>query len=76
MSNVIRFRSPPRAELNGGVISRGPDTGKQWYFIDYVDEEGGRLGVWDGPSYDMACEALAEWRQDGVRTVDLLREAL
>jgi len=76
VSNILRFRAPPRAELNGGIISRGPDAGKQWYFVDYIDEEGGRLGVWDGHSYDAACEALAEWHQDGVQTVDLLREAL
>lgn len=76
MSNVIRFRNRPFAELNGGVITKDANpanVGRYWFFIEYVDEEGDRLGVWDGPSYDEACVALAAWRQDGVRTVDLLR---
>ena len=79
MSNILRFRRAPRVELDGGVITGDPDAskvGKCWYFLDYVDEEGGRLGVWHGPSYDAACAALAQWRQDGVPTVVLLREAL
>lgn len=75
MSTVLRFRTPPRAELWGGIVSRGPRAGQPVYFIDYVDEEGGVLGVWSGASYDDGCDALKEWRQDGVHTVDRLREA-
>lgn len=79
MSNIIRFRNRPFAVLNGGVITGDSDpskVGEVWYFVEYVDEEGGRLGVWDGPSYAAASRALAEWRRDGVRAVDLLGEAL
>ncbi len=79
MSNVLRFRKAPHVELDGGIIISDADpskVGQHWYFLDYVDEEGGHLGVWDGPSYGEAREALALWRQDGVRAVDLIGETL
>lgn len=76
MSNIIRFRKPPYVELNGGILSRGPNAGQPIYILDYIDEDGCRLGIWDGGSYDEACQAANEWRQDGVHVVDLLREAL
>lgn len=78
MSNIIRFRNRPFAVLNGGVITKDSDpsnVGKFWFFVEYVDEEGDHLGVWDGPSYDEGRAALAAWRQDGVRTIDLLQGA-
>ncbi|CAA0095112.1 Uncharacterised protein [Starkeya nomas] len=77
MDNVVPLH--PYAELRGGVITESSDpsrSGKAWYFVDYVDEGGRCFGVWDGPSYDAACEALSEWGSDGVRTIDLLRKAL
>lgn len=71
--------SEPYVELDGGVVTGGSDPariGKVRYYIDLIDEDGARLGVWDGSSYDDACDVLAEYRQDGMRTVDLLRSAL
>ncbi len=68
----------PYAELHGGLITGSSDPskiGRVWYFIDYVDGEGRCFGMWDGSSYEAACDELAEWRRDGVRTVDLLRKA-
>lgn len=74
MGDILRFRKPPHVELHGGIISRGPRAGQPIYLLDYVDEEGSRLGLWDGGSYDEACRAANEWRQDGFPVVDLLRE--
>jgi len=79
VTSILRFRKAPYVELDGGVITGGDDpakVGQFWHFVDYVDEEGGRLCVWDGSSYADGQRALARWRQDGVRAVDLLGEAL
>jgi hypothetical protein len=76
---VINF--PPvaewvRAELDGGVISAGPRSGQPIYLVDMIDAVGGRLGIWDGGSYQAAREVLAECERDGLVAVDLLGEAL
>lgn len=71
MNTALRFRSRPYVELSSGILAAGPHAGARVYFVDYVDEEGGRLGVWDGRSYDAARTAMKAWEQDGVRVVDL-----
>lgn len=76
MTNILQFRKPPHVELNGGIISRGPLAGQLIYVLDYIDEDGCRLGVWDGATYDDACRAADGWRQEGVPVFDLLREAM
>ncbi|WP_029006310.1 hypothetical protein [Azorhizobium doebereinerae] len=79
MSTILRFRRPPHVELYGGVISGGdrPELiGSIRYFIDYHDEEGDVVGMWDGASYDEGCSVLARFRSDGMETFDRLREAL
>jgi hypothetical protein len=79
VSNILRFRKPPHVELSGGIVTGGNDPaqiGQTRYFVEYHDEEGGVLGVWDGASYEGGVAALTAWRQNGVRAIDLLGEAL
>lgn len=76
MSTIIPFRNLPRAELHGGILTAGPHAGEPIYLVDIIDEEGGRFGIWDGHSYEKAREVLAGCRQEGMRTVDMLGEAL
>lgn len=75
VTNILQFRKPPHVVLNGGIISCGPDAGQPIYVLDYVSEEGERMGVWDGATYSDACRAAEFWRQDGVRVIDLVQEA-
>lgn len=75
MSAAISSRIGAHVELHGGVISAGPHAGEPIFFVDFIDEEGGRLGIWDGQSYAAACEVVAEWRRDGYPVVYLLGEA-
>ncbi len=74
-ARIIPLHRGPRAELHGGILSSGPHAGEPIYFVDVIDEEGARLVVWDGFSYEKAREVLARCRQDGMRTADLLGEA-
>ncbi|MDF2809895.1 MAG: hypothetical protein K0S56_926 [Microvirga sp.] len=76
MSAIIPCHNLPRAELHGGILTAGPHAGEPIYLVDLIDEEGGRFGIWDGLSYEKACEVLADCRQEGMHTIDLLREAL
>ncbi|GGF82134.1 hypothetical protein GCM10007301_47810 [Azorhizobium oxalatiphilum] len=79
MSTILRFRKPPHVELYGGVISGGdrPELiGSVRYFVDYHDEEGGVVGMWDGASYDEARAVLANFRSEGMEAFDRLREAM
>lgn len=74
-ARIIRFRKPPHVELNGGIVTRSDvaaEVGTMRYFVEYHDEEGGVLGVWDGASYAAAQGVLSKFRQEGVRALDLM----
>ncbi len=59
--------SETRHEHADGITVIRHDPPVRAYFIDYVDEEGCAIGVWDGTSYAAACAAAHGWQQrDGV----------
>ena len=84
MSN-IRLSGPsfrPHAiELNGGTLRSSTvkgvggtshqfsEVGQFRFFVDMVEEDGGRLGLWDGDDYEAAIqEAEAARRDFGIET--------
>ena len=74
MNDTVRAPIILYAALNDGVVTGGDDPakiGRRWFFITVVDADGARTDVWNGPSYEDARAALAEWQRDGVLTVDL-----
>jgi hypothetical protein len=42
-----------RIEIDGGIISSGPDKGQRIYFVS-INENGAEMVLWDGPSYGRA----------------------
>lgn len=86
MGEVIPLPRPCVVEVCGGVVTsvvlhdeRGRKrmdvpAGVQRFFVDVVDVDGTRIGLWDGGTYDQAIkEALAiqrDWAP--ARLVDLV----
>lgn len=78
MSNIIKLRDRARVEIHGGVItaciitdaagtrSDDTDVGHFKYFVDVVEEDGGRICMWDGrdrsEAYIEARECAASWK--------------
>ncbi len=46
------------------------DPPYRMFFIDFIDEQGDGITVWDGPTYADAIAAAEEWRRDGVLVDD------
>ncbi|MGI3902546.1 MAG: hypothetical protein ACRYGP_16540 [Janthinobacterium lividum] len=51
---------PVRVELWSGKLN-----GLWRYFVDYVERDGGRAGMWDGPDLDEARQAARECGEGG-----------
>ena len=89
MGNVIRLKGPQlrprRVEITNGIVTRTTTHdqagvrvleyigGKQRFFVDLVEPDGGRLGLWDGLSYPDAIRSGLESARDfGVPCDDLV----
>lgn len=63
---IIQFPNSSRVEIYGGVVQHETVTddkgtrpvltnvGSSRFFVEVVEKDGGRIGMWDGPSYDEA----------------------
>ncbi len=52
---------PVRVELT----SPGTQDGRPFYIVDYVEADGCRAGMWDGPDLDEARQAARECGEGG-----------
>lgn len=50
---MTSFR-PHAIELDGGVVRGHAASHGYWFVVDVIEEDGGRLGIWDGPEYGVA----------------------
>ena len=80
MMGNIRLSGPsfrPHAiELNGGTVRSSTvkgvggtrhqfhEVGQFRFFVDMVEEDGGRLGLWDGTNYEAAIREAEAARRD------------
>lgn len=83
MSNVTPLFGRGHVEIFGGVLSavtvtdaKGTRTdtsqaGEYRFFVDLIEPDGGRMGMWDGPSYEDAIrEAEILTRESAMHVVD------
>lgn len=73
--NILTFPTPARIELRGGVVKSSsiigatgirqlPDeVGRFMYSIEYIEPDGGQIGLWSGFDY---IEALSEARAAAI----------
>lgn len=71
MSNVIPFQPKPanrqaHIEIDVGTIveSNSDDLGCKLYFVDVIESDGGRIGMWDGSNYFDALRGASELAAD------------
>lgn len=60
----ITYLNRQYVEIDSGTIAESSDpalVGTHRIFVTYVDEEGGRLCVWDGVEHADALAAAREW---------------
>ena len=53
--------------IDGGTVveSTNPQfLGSYRYFVDFIDQDGGCIGVWDGTDHEDAVLAADEWAAD------------
>lgn len=67
-ANILHFPGAERIEIWSGRTKEQPD--RLTYFIDYVEPDGGRCGVWEGDTWSAARLASFEWQRHGMRVVD------
>ena len=71
MSAVVipfpRAFDPVRVELRRMRAGEGPS----FYTVDYVERNGGRVGMWDGENYSDAIEAATDCAEGAMPVVDL-----
>lgn len=85
MSNVTPIFKKGYVEIHGGAVSSAtitdalgtrPDVstvGQFRFFVDLIEPDGGRIGMWDGSTYDDAIrEAQAMGRESGIPIHDLI----
>ena len=63
MSRVV-YLCRQHVEIDAGTVTESSNPvliGQHRFFLTYVDEEGGRLCVWDGEHHDDAVSAAKEW---------------
>ncbi|MDO9416203.1 hypothetical protein [Pararhizobium sp.] len=82
--NVIPFPQVPHVEIHGftvtaSFITDGHGTrpcstyvGLFRFFVDVVERDGGRFGMWDGGSYDDAIMTADELSMDFGPVYDLI----
>lgn len=88
MSNVVQF-SQARVEITAGTVTRctvhdqdgshslSDMIGSRRYFVDVVEADGCRIGMWDGESrLDALLEAIECQRDFGSRIVDRTGDAI
>lgn len=68
MSNVVPFSRSASVEIYGGVVQSSTitdangtrsiptDVGQVRYFIDVIEADGGRIGMWDGADHAKAVQ--------------------
>lgn len=84
MSNVIDFPASATIEINAGLVTSSfvidatgthpvpQDIGKHLFFVDVVEIDGGRMGMWSGSEYaDARSEAVSLAKDFSGRIVDL-----
>lgn len=75
MNNVILFPCPVSIEVCSGVVlqsSNAAEVGKASYFIDVIEADGGRIGMWDGIDYVEAMQQASLLALDfGGKVYDL-----
>lgn len=67
MSNIIQFPRKARIEIRGGTVLQSEheaDVGRWRFFVDVVEADGGRIGMWDGESHTAAMDAARELARD------------
>ncbi len=84
MSNVIAFPSPGHVEIYGGLVTSSTvagadgirslpaEIGSRMFFVDVVEPDGGRIGMWSGKSYDQARREAAGLSEHFGRVRDLV----
>ncbi|MHA6688204.1 hypothetical protein [Mesorhizobium sp. A556] len=85
MSSVIPIFKRGHVEIHGGVVSSStitdahgtrPDrsnVGQYRFFVDLIERDGGRIGLWDGPAHaDAIREAEAVSRDAAIPVRDLV----
>jgi hypothetical protein len=68
MSKIVRFRQKPQIIVE--KLGTELDGKTPVYSMTYVDEEGGRLTDYVGPSYIEALRVAYEWIEGGIRFLD------
>lgn len=84
MTNIIDFPASATIEINAGLVTASciidatgnhpvpENIGKHLFFVDVVENDGGRIGMWSGPDYaDARSEALSLAKDFSGRIVDL-----
>jgi hypothetical protein len=84
-SNVIPIFGRGYVEIHGGVVSSTTVTdsngkhsiaahvGHHRFFVEIIEPDGGRLGIWDGASYEQAIlEAGIAGREDAIPVRNLV----
>jgi hypothetical protein len=85
MSSVIPIFKRGHVEIHGGIVSSAtitnangtrPDwsnVGQYRFFVDLIEPDGGRAGMWNGSSYDDAIrEAEAMGHENSIPVHDLV----
>jgi hypothetical protein len=74
MSNVLTFPAKLSLQLDSGWI-RDPETGRlgdhRYFWLEYVEPDGGVSSIWDGWSYVEALAAAERAWEPGMRFDDL-----
>ncbi len=54
------------------ITSPGTQGGRRFYFVDYVESNGGRAGMWSGFDFDEARQAAHECAGGEMPVVDFV----
>lgn len=88
MGEVVAFPQSHGVEINSGTVQSATitdahgtrpdltDVGKFKYFVDVIEPDGGRIGMWCGASYDEAKRQAEFLAKDfGGKVRDLTKAA-
>lgn len=73
MTDVTAYLCRQSVEVSAAVVTEAAELwmiGAMRFFVTYVDEEGDRFVVWDGPTHADAIMAARGW---GVPVIDRSR---
>jgi len=84
MSNVVQFPRCPRVEIHYGELisawmigatgkmSLPVEVGSKRFFVEAVEADGNRIGMWDGASYEDAIREAHDLEADFGPVHDLV----